>query len=288
MRRDMMHAGSPLRDDSWRVKTYVANEAVYDQINLQNVVYTNWVFSFIAEGQVDVLDGSKASQACAGQVMIHAPHLPFGERASIPGRHLWLLADIRNGMDVELMRLYPVAEVVTLADASKYEYLFRELAAELNSGRSEFGEIKVTGLVMQLMFEIMRSWELEGRVQRSETGKRRDIRLEQVIAYLNSSLHEKVTRDQLAELVHLNANYLDRIFEETYAMKPMQLLRELRMKRVKHELEYHSGSLQDIAERCGLGDASYLTHQFIKRYGVSPGKYREQARLARQSYYEGT
>jgi AraC-like DNA-binding protein len=280
-----MQGGWPIFDDLWKVRIYRIEEASYEQIHLQDIVYPYWVVSYIAEGEVEVTDGGGVEAASAGQVMLHAPGVAFGEKAVVPGRHLWFLAEIKNSMDVDLLRLFPVSELVTLRDPGAYAAIFQQLMHLHASGTSPFKELQSAGLGLQLIYHLLDSWEAEGRVPRKHGSKRRDERLDAVLAYLHAHLAEKVTRDTLAALVHLNANYLDRIFEETFAMKPMQLLRELRLKQVKRTLEATDEPLSEIAQMCGLGDASYLTHQYIKRYGVSPGKYREQARRAQQIYY---
>ncbi|MDR6550167.1 AraC-like DNA-binding protein [Paenibacillus qinlingensis] len=84
----------------------------------------------------------------------------------------------------------------------------------------------------------------------------------------------------------MNPNYLDRVFAEKFHMNPMQMLRELRMKKVRRMLETSEYTLPEIAVQCGLGDASYLTQQFFKRFGLNPGMYRQQVRLNDQTYYK--
>jgi AraC-like DNA-binding protein len=286
-----MQGSWPIIDDVWKVRIYRIEEACYGRIHLQDIVYPHWVVSYIAEGEVEVTDCGSTTTASAGQVMLHAPGVAFGEKAVVPGRHLWFLAEIKNSMEVDLLRLFPVSELVTLRDPGTYVAIFKQLlnlhlsGSGLGSGTPPFMELQSAGLGLQLIYHLLDSWEAEGRFPRKHGSKKRDERLDTVFAYLHARLSEKVTRDTLAGLVHLNANYLDRIFEETFAMKPMQLLRELRLKQVKRMLEATDEPLSEIAQQCGLGDASYLTHQYIKRFGVSPGKYREQARRAQQSYY---
>lgn len=138
---------------------------------------------------------------------------------------------------------------------------------------------------MQLVHLLLESWDHNGRVSRIFQAGRNDERLEKVISFINGSYHEKITRKTFANLVHLNTNYLDKIFIEQYQMNPMQMLRELRLKKAKGMLENSNDSLVEIAAACGLGDASYLSHQFVKRFGVNPGKYREQVQQTNQSYY---
>ncbi|MEW9698641.1 helix-turn-helix domain-containing protein [Paenibacillus sp. SI8] len=275
-----------LMDDYWHIRLFQVEEAAYQAIDIQNLIYPYWVVSFIVEGQVEVEDGSKVQTAKSGQVMLHAPGLPFAEKSTTPGLHLWLLIDVRNSYQVDLFRLYPIAEVMTMIDPLAYSIIFHKLLSAWQKKDSPFRELEISGIGMQLVHLLLESWDRSGRVNRSFQAGRNDERLEKVISFINTSFHEKVTRKTLANLVHLNTNYLDKIFIEHYQMNPMQMLRELRLKKAKALLENSNESLVEIATACGLGDASYLSHQFVKRFGINPGKYREQVRQTNQTYYK--
>ncbi|NQX60100.1 helix-turn-helix domain-containing protein [Paenibacillus qinlingensis] len=274
-----------LMDEYWHIRLYQVEEAFYKAIDIQNLIYPYWVVSFIVEGQVDVEDGSKSQTARAGQVMLHAPGMPFAEKSATPGLHLWMLIDVRNSYQVDLFRLYPLTEVMTMIDPAAYSAIFYKLLAAWQKKDSPFREIEISAIGMQVVHLLLESWDQNGRVHRNVQAGRNGERLEKVISYIHTSFHEKVTRKTLAHLLHLNTNYLDKIFMEEYQMNPMQMIRELRLKKAKGMLENGNDSLTDIASACGLGDASYLSHQFVKRFGVNPGKYREQVRQTRQSYY---
>jgi AraC-like DNA-binding protein len=281
----MMDIEKPLMDDTWNIQIYKSEQVSYPRIHLKQIIYPYWVISYIAEGSVEVTDGNAATEAAAGQVMLHAPYVPFGERASGPGRHLWFLVDLRNSFGVDMFRFLEVNEIVTLDDPKAYSDTFMELLTASHEPSKPFGSLLRTSLGMRLVHFILLSWEKEGRIPRKSSGSRRDERIDQVIAYLNVNLQSKITREHLAELVHLNPNYLDKVFAEIFSVTPMQMLRELRLLKVMRMLAVGDKPLAEIASECGLGDASYLSHQFQKRYGSTPGKYREQARSIRQSYY---
>lgn len=280
-----MEAQSKLLDDMWRVRLFHVDEVHYEAIDSQNKTFPYWVVSFIADGHVEVTDGNIVQTAKSGQVMLHAPGLPFGERAEVPGWHRWMIVEVTNSYHVDLFRLYPISEVVTLQDTSAYSAIFTKLLYAWRGQDTLFREIELSGLGLQLIHMLLDSWDRTGRICRSFQTSKNDERLHLVMSYMNYALQEKITRQTLADQVHLNANYLDRIFAEKFQMNPMQMLRELRLKKAKKMLENSDGSLAEIAIACGLGDASYLSHQFFKSYGINPGKYREQVRQVHQDYY---
>ncbi|MCC2685794.1 MAG: AraC family transcriptional regulator [Paenibacillaceae bacterium] len=276
---------SSILDDTWKLNLYHIQEHAYRTLDIQQKTYPYWVISFIAEGRLTVTDANVTTEAGAGQVMLHAPHVPFGETAFIPGRHQWFVADIRNAIDVDLLRLIPVPEVVTLADPQAYSDVFRAMRASSQAEGSGFRGLQTTALGLQLIFYILEGWEREGCPPRKSARRKIDERIDQLLAYLGANLDRKVTRETLAAMVHLSPNYLDKMFLQTFAVTPMHMLRDLRLKKVKRMLETTDEPLTAIAEACGLVDASYLTRQFAKRFGLNPGEYRQQFRFARATYY---
>nr|WP_240548098.1 helix-turn-helix transcriptional regulator [Paenibacillus lignilyticus] len=88
----------------------------------------------------------------------------------------------------------------------------------------------------------------------------------------------------LAEKVHLNTNYLDRAFQEAYGINPMQMLRQMRLNKAKRLLETTEEPLSQLAQLCGLGDAAYLNRQFVKTFGMTPGKYKQMIRSAQTNF----
>jgi AraC-like DNA-binding protein len=279
-----MRSTNNMLDDVWHVQIFKVQEGVYESIDLQNVMFPYWVLSFIVDGRVEVTDGAKAQFAHSGQVMLHAPGVPFHEKALNPGRHVWMLLQVSNRFQVDLFRLFPVNEVFTVSNPESFADLMYSLLNAWKKEESTFRELELSGLGLQLVHRLLSDWDASGRPSRSLSASKKDDRLHVVMNVLNESISEKITRQTLAESVHLNPNYLDKLFFEKYQMYPMQMLRELRLKKAKGLLENSDLSLADISGQCGLGDASYLSHQFQKRYGITPGKHREKARLANQAY----
>jgi transcriptional regulator GlxA family with amidase domain len=105
-----------------------------------------------------------------------------------------------------------------------------------------------------------------------------------VIRYMLAHLGDKLTRDDLASLVHLHPGYFDRIFHNVYGTSPMQMLRNLRLSRARQLLETTDAPLSAIALSCGLSDAGYFNRVFRQCYGQTPGQYRQSAKSTMQSY----
>ncbi|QHT63200.1 helix-turn-helix transcriptional regulator [Paenibacillus lycopersici] len=272
-------------EDGWRVRPSMVGHASYDSLDLQGIVYPHWVVSYVTEGHVEFEAGGVTSYASAGQVMLHAPHLPFSERSARSGNHRWFVVDAVNAHGMELLRLYPVGEATTIVDGWRYARVFDQLMEAWGRREEPFRELEMSSLCQLLLYYLLQSWEQGGRKPRSLPPSKNDERFQLLITYLNARLDEKISREQLGELVHMNPNYLDRIFAEKFRLTPMQLLRELRLRKAMRLLEQTELPLSQIAAQCGMGDAAYISRQVVKSCGVTPGAYRERAKLANQNYY---
>ncbi|MGG1515377.1 AraC family transcriptional regulator [Paenibacillus oryzisoli] len=280
-----MQVDNKLFDDNWQVRIFRVEEVSYEEVSFESKMFPYWVVSYIAKGHLRVTDGSFAQEAGTGQVMLHAPGIPFGESSLTPGTHQWLFVQVTNSFQVDLFDLYPIPEVMTLQDPDAFADIFSKLLAAWERQDAIFRALELSGLGMQLVHLLLDNWDRAGRINRRITKRKNDERLEQVMTYLHASVKEKISRHTLAQLVHLNPSYLDKLFAGKYQMNPMEMLRELRLLKVKKMLENTDDSLADIAEACGMGDAPYLSHQFAKRFGMNPGDYRKKLSQAAQTYY---
>ncbi|SEO95057.1 helix-turn-helix domain-containing protein [Paenibacillus sp. OV219] len=271
--------------DQWQVSVYMADLGKYEKLNLQNVVYPNWVISHVLEGRVITSTGGEHHEVNEGGVMLHPPFLPFSEVSTGPGIHEWVSVQIHTGTNLDLFQLYPVHPVVDLLDPVAYSAIFRSLFRSWRSTDS-FKSISITADMLRLATMILESWDAQGRLGRSEAYTAKYDRFFPIIRYMSEHLDQKLSRDMLAEQVHLNTNYFDRAFHEAYGINPMQMLRQMRLNKAKRLLESTEGPLIELAQLCGLGDAAYLSRQFVKTFGMTPGKYKQMIRSAQTNLME--
>ncbi len=90
------------------------------------------------------------------------------------------------------------------------------------------------------------------------------------LGYLKNNLEKEITLEQLAEQVHLNKNYLVRLFKQTYGKSPIRMLISLRMELARDLLTSTDMSVGDIAIACGYTSAAYFTAEYKKQFGLTP------------------
>jgi AraC-like DNA-binding protein len=59
-------------------------------------------------------------------------------------------------------------------------------------------------------------------------------------------------------------------------ISPRLYLEDLRLKTAMGILYNERSSVKETAMRCGFNDVNYFCRLFKKRFGISPGKFKEQ------------
>lgn len=265
----------PFEDQGWQLTIHHIEEAPYKSLDIQHAVYSAWILSFIDYGDVEMSVGNHTRRVRPGQLMAHPPYVPFAEHADSPGNHLWMQIEVRNRYGIDLFAVYPIAELLDIAAPDRFRELFRTCLLTWKSSEP-FRRIESTALGMLLVHAVLQSWNASGRPAPVFHYGRIDARLSTVLNHIRLQLSRKISRDELASLVHLNPNYLDELFQNVFGSTPLQMLRELRLEKARNMLVTTPSTLEQIAESCGLGDAAYLSRQFRKAYGMTPGTYRSR------------
>lgn len=103
----------------------------------------------------------------------------------------------------------------------------------------------------------------------------RHIYISQVITFLEESIGEKMTSKQLAEQFHVSRNKLEADFKQATGQTIYAFRMQLQLQAARVLLATTNQSLVTIANTCGFTDQSHLIRCFRKRFGVTPGIFRE-------------
>ena len=262
---------------------YHVEKAAYDSFRLE-MIKPHWTVSFVLEGSVEMRSSGMTSHAETGDVMIHPPNVPFTEIAVGRGVHLWMLLDVKGEPQLDFFRRFPVGRVVTLQCAEAYAHSFEELLDVWHRPQTPVRDYRAMSLSLRLLGDILDSWlETEGAGRAASTMTTGD-RFYPVIAYMEEHLEQRITRDDLARMLHLHPNYFNRLFKRVYGVSSQQMLRTLRLRRAMQLLENEDYTLDRIAAACGFGDAVYFSKVFKSSVGRTPGEYRRSIRKTKEGY----
>lgn len=94
-----------------------------------------------------------------------------------------------------------------------------------------------------------------------------------VVDYVEAHLGESLRVATLATLAGLGERQFLRAFRSSLGESPHQYVLRRRVARARLLID-GGASLVDVSQACGFADQSQLTRMFVRRLGVTPGRYR--------------
>ena len=96
-----------------------------------------------------------------------------------------------------------------------------------------------------------------------------------VIDFMQARLGQTLTLEVLAGVAGLSPFHFLREFKRAHDTTPQQMLMALRLFDAKQRLAAGEAPAS-VAAASGLSDQAHLTRAFVRRYGVTPGRYQQQ------------
>lgn len=149
-------------------------------------------------------------------------------------------------------------------------------AAELFEGAAGggFGDpFDRDAAVFRFMLELERHFH-----ERSVSATERDRLLADTRRYILERLKRRVDTTELAERQGMTRSHFAHHFKNATGRPPADYVTEVRLAEAARLLTTTDSTLTELAERCGFADANHLCKSFRRRYHLSPGAYRKQAR----------
>ncbi len=101
--------------------------------------------------------------------------------------------------------------------------------------------------------------------------------VDRVIAYIKQNQNKEITREELANLVFLNPDYLTRIFKKQTGLSISDYLLQERLQVAKGLLIQTDMSVSAIALHVGYANFSHFSRMFKKYAGVNPLEFRQSS-----------
>jgi len=137
--------------------------------------------------------------------------------------------------------------------------------------RDDVAPLAIEGLLLQL--SALSSRHLPRATPTGEPAWLRRVR-----ERIHAGFRGPLVMGDLAAEAGVHPVYLARAFRRRHGCSPAEYARRLRIEAAGELLARSDIPLAQVALKSGFSDQSHLTHQFRRRVGVSPGRYREAAR----------
>ena len=99
---------------------------------------------------------------------------------------------------------------------------------------------------------------------------------DQICTYIDSHFKEDIHRDELAELVFLNTDYMSRIFKKEKGVSISNYILQKRVDEAKKLLCGSSLPINTVSLHIGYSNFSYFTKMFKENTGLTPLEYRRK------------
>jgi transcriptional regulator GlxA family with amidase domain len=99
-----------------------------------------------------------------------------------------------------------------------------------------------------------------------------------ILSWAVTEMHQPLTVGRLARQAGLSPRTFARQFRDQFQLTPMRWLTGQRLLEARRLLEVTSLSVDEIAERCGLGSAATLRVHLARQSGTTPTAYRRSHR----------
>lgn len=180
----------------------------------------------------------------------------------------------------ELMLFAAQAHIEFESDGALQNQLF-EQAMQLSacSTAQGIGVMSVARARLSLfLLEILKAREssvVESLTQ-GVTSSGKNERVDELIEFLRSRIHQRVTTEEAAQFMSLSPSCLAARLRRVTGKTLGELQNELRLGRSKELLVLTDSRISEIAYSCGFDDIGYFSRRFKQAIGQTPGEYRRQ------------
>jgi len=101
--------------------------------------------------------------------------------------------------------------------------------------------------------------------------------IQKAAEYIRQNYRNKLTIDDIAQVVFLSPCYVSRIFKLSLGCTLMEYLTQVRMEEAKKMLKNPRYNVMQAAEESGFEDPGYFTRVFKKLEGITPSRYKQHA-----------
>jgi AraC-like DNA-binding protein/mannose-6-phosphate isomerase-like protein (cupin superfamily) len=246
-----------------------------DQIPSVNRLY------YIREGEGWIKLKGKRYEPQPGQLYLlpAGTKLSFGTTADNTLGKYWCHFTATVG-EISLFQLLDIPYCLEIHDDGWLEGWFKELVKQYQQP-SLTSPLRIKSLLHELISVYLETAAASGHTVRmvssKETGK-----IDTVLSYIEEHLHEPMSVEELAQLVHFHPNYFMQYFKTMLGAAPITYINRKRMDKARELLSTTDAPVTDVAERVGM-ELYYFSRLFKRQSGLSPSEFRKALTLQQSS-----
>lgn len=115
------------------------------------------------------------------------------------------------------------------------------------------------------------------------TEEKQKTLIDQILIYIRSNIDENIKRTDIADAVHLNPNYVSRLFKNEVGVSLKEYIVTEKMKLARQMVRTTKMSISMIAMKVGYTNFSHFTQVYKKMFnGITPAEDREAYLISKQ------
>ncbi|MFC6254949.1 helix-turn-helix transcriptional regulator [Secundilactobacillus hailunensis] len=260
-----------------------------DDGKMNQVHLEYFVFAFVRQGRLVMVQDGVEQHINSGELFIMTPgyhkYMWWAEGATVELDWIYgyvagdwhvqsSLTPAKNSMDT--LMLHPPVPVQTLflmqyhgveEPENVYPLVDQLVSKELNCNSQQFFEAQ------EIFIKLLSYLQTQDNAKNELTQMSLSIQ-----RFLKKNFNKKITAATLSEHFDERPNYIVRVLRQTIGLSPAEFLMQYRMEEAAQWLLNTETSVEDIALNVGFQNIYYFSTSFKKYTGVSPTKYRQNAK----------
>ena len=194
-------------------------------------------------------------------------------------QNLRLNEDLSHAAITNIFRWCASSNMVILIQQSKNEMYYTLVADEARRfpQEEELKRLSLNLMGIDVGFSIIQTGKIE-ELSKSEEKIEHDNVADEIIMkaknYISQNLSEPISRDDVAQFVHLDSSYFSKYFKKKAGINFHEYLQMERIKKAKELLE-RGCKVQEVISKTGFTNRNYFNQIFKQYVGCSPSDYRK-------------
>lgn len=268
--------------------------AVYlDQLDRNSLGFVNWhwhdeiQFSLVTKGEVEFWVNQRAYRLKAGQgLFINSGYLHMSRPVSQPdSTYICIDADVKllsffPGSAVEqnyikpYLKLNSFSEVIMDGEAEWHKDIRAKIVEvyELYTQKAFGYELDICMLLAAMWRTLISKQKNRPEINTNDYVDQQ--RVKSIMSYIHEHYMEKITLQELADIVHISKGECCRFFKRIAKCTVFDYIKNYRINKSIELLQMTELTISQIADSVGFGSTSYYIESFKKRVSYTPREYR--------------
>lgn len=182
-----------------------------------------------------------------------------------------------NGLDCQKKIIEMLPSVKTIMVTAYSDFYYMQRAVQEKMVNYLLKPVRPRDLRAALENIICDLVDRESNIKKAEPAGEPNA-IEKAVGFINNMFCSKLSLDMVADEVHLNPQYLSRVFKKQMQVGVMEYMNLKRIERAKELLVNTELPLYRIAQESGFGDAANFSKVFYKTENKRPSEYRKMYR----------